>query len=90
MTPVYLESWRGFSASRKRLRSGSRRRVPRGLYLLDMFPYPSVQGFSVNQLRGIVITDVVARHREALGATVTWYGNWCRWSATGGAEEPRG
>ena len=40
------------------------------LYLLDMFPYPSVQGFSVNQLRGIVTTDVVARHREALGATV--------------------
>lgn len=35
-----------------------------------MFPYPSPDGFSVNQLRGIVITDVVARFQEARGRKV--------------------
>ena len=39
-------------------------------YLLDMFPYPSIDGFSVNQLRGIAISDVVARYRETEGKKV--------------------
>ncbi|MEE8142869.1 MAG: leucine--tRNA ligase, partial [Planctomycetota bacterium] len=43
---------------------GSRRRK---YYCLDMFPYPSLGGFTVNQLRGIAITDVVARYQEARG-----------------------
>ena len=39
---------------------------PAPYYCLDMFPYPSPSGFSVNQLRGIAITDVAARYQEAL------------------------
>ena len=39
-------------------------------FCLDMFPYPSADGFSVNQLRGIAITDVVARYQEARGKEV--------------------
>lgn len=39
-------------------------------YCLDMFPYPSLDGFSVNQLRGIAITDVVARYQSARGRDV--------------------
>lgn len=35
-----------------------------------MFPYPSPDGFSVNQLRGVVITDVVSRFQEARGRKV--------------------
>ncbi len=39
-------------------------------YCLDMFPYPSTSGLSVNQLRGMVITDVVARYQELRGRNV--------------------
>ncbi len=39
-------------------------------YLLDIFPYPTLRGFSVNQLRGMAISDVIARHQEALGNRV--------------------
>ncbi|MFN0057367.1 MAG: class I tRNA ligase family protein [Planctomycetota bacterium] len=39
-------------------------------FCLDMFPYPSLRGFSVNQLRGVVITDVIARHQEMRGKRV--------------------
>ncbi|MEE8142621.1 MAG: class I tRNA ligase family protein, partial [Planctomycetota bacterium] len=42
----------------------------RKYYCLDMFPYPSLGGFTVNQLRGIAITDVVARYQEARGREV--------------------
>ena len=50
-------------------RDGGEQR-PRPYYCLDMFPYPSLGGFSVNQLRGIAITDVVARYQEARGREV--------------------
>ena len=42
----------------------------RPFYCLDMFPYPSTGGFSVNQLRGIAVTDVVARYQRARGREV--------------------
>jgi hypothetical protein len=42
----------------------------RPFYCLDMFPYPSLDGFSVNQLRGIAINDVVARYQKARGRDV--------------------
>ncbi len=42
----------------------------RPFYCLDMFPYPSTHGFSVNQLRGISVTDVVARYQRARGRQV--------------------
>ncbi|MCA8960977.1 MAG: class I tRNA ligase family protein [Planctomycetes bacterium] len=51
---------------RRRERKERRRRF----YCLDMFPYPSVDGLSVNQLRGMAITDVVARYQEARGRQV--------------------
>ncbi|MGE4633345.1 MAG: class I tRNA ligase family protein, partial [Planctomycetota bacterium] len=37
---------------------------------LDMFPNPSLDGFSVNQFRGIAINDVVARYQRARGRDV--------------------
>lgn len=43
---------------------------PRRFFCVDMFPYPSLGGFTVNQLRGMTITDVVARFQEALGKRV--------------------
>jgi len=42
----------------------------RPFYCLDMFPHPSLDGFSVNQLRGIAINDVVARYQKARGRDV--------------------
>ena len=42
----------------------------RPFYCLDMFPYPSRDGFSVNQLRGIAVSDVVVRYQAARGRTV--------------------
>jgi leucyl-tRNA synthetase len=42
----------------------------RPFYCLDMFPYPSTRGFSVNQLRGIAVTDAVARYQRARGRQV--------------------
>jgi leucyl-tRNA synthetase len=42
----------------------------RPFYCLDMFPYPSLDGFSVNQLRGIAINDVVARYQRSRGREV--------------------
>jgi len=42
----------------------------RPFYCLDMFPYPSTRGFSVNQLRGIAVSDVVARYQLARGREV--------------------
>ncbi|MGE3965091.1 MAG: class I tRNA ligase family protein, partial [Planctomycetota bacterium] len=41
-----------------------------GFYCLDMFPYPSLGGLSVNQLRGMLVTDVVARFQETQGRAV--------------------
>lgn len=41
-----------------------------GYYCLDMFPYPSLGGLSVNQLRGMLVTDVVARFQEIHGRAV--------------------
>ncbi len=43
---------------------------PRPFYCLDMFPNPSLDGFSVNQLRGIATNDVVARYQRARGRQV--------------------
>ena len=43
---------------------------PRPFFCLDMFPNPSLEGFSVNQLRGIAINDVVARYQRARGRDV--------------------
>lgn len=42
----------------------------RPFYCLDMFPYPSTDGFSVNQLRGIAVSDVVVRYQAARGRSV--------------------
>lgn len=42
----------------------------RRFYCLDMFPYPSASGLSVNQVRGMLVTDVVARFEEARGRQV--------------------
>ncbi len=52
-------------AQRRKTRGGKR-----PFYCLDMFPYPSTHGFSVNQLRGISVTDVVARYQRARGRQV--------------------
>ncbi len=56
-------------SSRDRRRQDRKARR-RNFYCLDMFPYPSLEGLSVNQLRGMVITDVVARYQEARGRNV--------------------
>lgn len=42
----------------------------RRYYCLDMFPYPSLGGLSVNQLRGMTVSDVVCRYQEARGRHV--------------------
>ncbi|MGE4618507.1 MAG: class I tRNA ligase family protein [Planctomycetota bacterium] len=42
----------------------------RPFFCLDMFPNPSLEGFSVNQLRGVAINDVVARYQRARGRDV--------------------
>ena len=47
-----------------------RRRGPRTFFSLDMFPYPSLDGFSVSQLRGVATNDVVARYQQSRGKRV--------------------
>ena len=47
-----------------------RRRGPRTFFCLDMFPYPSLDGFSVSQLRGVATNDVVARYQQSRGKRV--------------------
>ena len=39
-------------------------------YVLDMFPYPSGVGLHVGHPLGYIATDIVARHRRALGFNV--------------------
>ena len=55
---------------RRGRRDRQRSRSRKGYYCLDMFPYPSMRGFSVNQLRGIFVTDIVARYQESKGRHV--------------------
>lgn len=49
---------------------GDGEKPPKRFFCVDMFPYPSLGGFTVNQLRGMTITDVVARFQESLGKRV--------------------
>ena len=46
------------------------RKGPKTFFCLDMFPYPSLDGFSVSQLRGIATNDVVARYQQSRGRRV--------------------
>lgn len=42
----------------------------RPFFCLDMFPNPSRDGLSVNQMRGVAINDVVARYQRSRGRSV--------------------
>ncbi len=64
VNPAANESKKSSSERRKR------RRGPRTFYCLDMFPYPSLDGFSVSQLRGVATNDVVARYQQSRGRRV--------------------
>ena len=65
------------SVSRNEEASGDRpqgkrrhKKGPRTFFCLDMFPYPSLDGFSVSQLRGVATNDVVARYQQSRGKRV--------------------
>ncbi|OUU24966.1 MAG: hypothetical protein CBC13_02735 [Planctomycetia bacterium TMED53] len=69
------------SDSRKKGRR-KRRHGPRTFFCLDMFPYPSLDGFSVSQLRGIATNDVVARYQQSRGRRVLRPIGWDAFQAT--------